>query len=48
MLLKLLGRKFGELPDWAVQRVRAADDTDLDRWTERFLNAASLDDVFAG
>lgn len=48
VLLKQLGLKFGELPDWAVQRLRAADDTDLDRWTERVLDAASLDDVFAG
>jgi len=48
VLAKLLGLKFGELPDWAVQRLRAADDADLERWTERVLTAPTLDDVFAG
>ncbi len=48
VLVKLLGLRFGELPDWAVQRLRAADDTDLARWTERVLTAPTLDDVFAG
>jgi predicted transposase YdaD len=48
VLGKLLSLKFGELPDWAAQRLRAADDTDLARWTERVLTAPTLDDVFAG
>ena len=48
VLTKLLGLKFGELPDWASQRLRAADDTDLARWTERVLTAASLAAVFIG
>jgi hypothetical protein len=47
VLVKQLGLKFGELPDSAVQRLQAADDTDLARWTERVLTAATLDDVFA-
>jgi hypothetical protein len=32
----------------AMQRLRAAGDTDLDRWTERVLTAVTIDDVFAG
>jgi hypothetical protein len=48
VLGKLLSLKFGELPDWAALRLRAADDTDLARWTERVLTAPTLDDVFAG
>ena len=48
VLVKQLGLKFGELPDWAQQRLRAADDTDLARWTERVLTAASLAAVFIG
>jgi hypothetical protein len=44
----MLGLKFGELPAWAVQRLQAANDTDLARWTERVLTAPTLDDVFAG
>jgi hypothetical protein len=48
VLVKQLGLKFGELPAWAVQRLQAADDAELARWTERILTAATLDDVFAG
>ncbi|HWN67242.1 MAG TPA: hypothetical protein VNM90_06355 [Haliangium sp.] len=47
VLSKLLGRKFGELPDWAQQRLRAASDADIERWIERVLVAGTLDDVFA-
>ena len=47
VLSKLLVRKFGELPDWAQQRLRAASDADIERWLERVLVAGTLDDVFA-
>lgn len=48
VLVKQFGLKFGELPDWAVQRLRGADDTNLERWTERVLTAATLAAVFIG
>ena len=46
LLTRQLGVKFGELPDWALQRLRAAGDADIERWAERVLVAATLDDVF--
>jgi hypothetical protein len=46
-LMKLLTLKFGELPDAILQRIRAADDAHLERWTERILVAGTIDDVFA-
>lgn len=47
MLTRQLGLKFGEIPDWALQRLRAADDADLERWTERILVANTLEDVIS-
>jgi hypothetical protein len=46
-LTKLLGLKFGELPDWVHRRLRAASDLDIERWVERVIVAGTLDDVFA-
>ncbi|WP_428265749.1 DUF4351 domain-containing protein [Haliangium sp.] len=46
LLLRLLGRKFGELAPAIEQRVRAADLDDLERWAERVLVATTLADVF--
>lgn len=48
VLVKQLGLRFGELPTWALHRLLAADDTDLERWTASVLNAPTLDAVFAG
>lgn len=47
LLLPLLVRRFGELPESVTQRVAAASAEELERWSERTLAAASLDDVFA-
>ncbi|HWN67243.1 MAG TPA: hypothetical protein VNM90_06360 [Haliangium sp.] len=46
-LTRQLGRKFGELPDWARQRLQTASKADIERWGERVLVAGTLDDVFA-
>jgi predicted transposase YdaD len=46
VLLRLLSLKFGEIPGSLRERVTQASEQDLDRWTERILTAASLDDVF--
>jgi len=48
LLLRLLERRFGVLPDWARDRVLAADTDMMEEWGLRVLDAASLDDVFAG
>jgi hypothetical protein len=46
-LLRQLGRRFGALPEPLAARVAAASVADLERWLDRIIDAASLDDVFA-
>jgi hypothetical protein len=46
-LLRLLERRFGVVPDWARDRVRAADTAAIEEWGLRLLQAASLEEVFA-
>jgi hypothetical protein len=46
--LRQLERRFGALPDWARDRVLAADTDMMEEWGLRVLDAASLDEVFAG
>jgi len=48
LLLRLLEHRFGVLPDWARDRVLAADTDRMEEWGLRVLDAASLDEVFAG
>lgn len=48
LLLLLLKRRFGELPQGILDRVHAAGVPDLERWAERVLDARSLEEVFAG
>jgi hypothetical protein len=45
-LLRLMRRRFGTVPDAAVERVHAAGIEDLDRWADAVLDAPSLDAVF--
>jgi hypothetical protein len=47
VLLRLLGQRFGELPEVVAERVGRASGDDVKRWLDRIVNAASLDDVFA-
>jgi hypothetical protein len=46
-LLRLMTRRFGQLPEAVTARVRAAPPADLDRWTDRILDCATLAEVFA-
>jgi predicted transposase YdaD len=46
MLLRLLGRRFGAVPEPIAARVDAATLPELERWSDRVLDAASLDDIF--
>lgn len=46
MLLRLLHRRFGPLTTEVETRVRAADSDQLDEWSERFVDAGTLADVF--
>ena len=48
VLLRLLNRKFGELPQEVRDRVESADDKTLLEWSERVLTAGSLGEVMRG
>ncbi|WP_437674759.1 Rpn family recombination-promoting nuclease/putative transposase [Sorangium sp. So ce131] len=45
-LLKLLGLRFGELPEPIEARIGAADAVQIDGWLKRVLTTPTLDDVF--
>ena len=45
VLLRQMERRFGPVPEAAVERVRAASAPLLDEWADRILTAASLDEV---
>lgn len=47
MLTKLLRVRFGELPQAVLERLQRTDVDALERWAERAMTAAALDDVFA-
>jgi hypothetical protein len=47
LLRRLLERRFGALPDWARDRIAAADTAALEDWSLRLLDASSLEDVLA-
>ena len=47
MLLRQLQKKFGPLQKEVVTRIRRARSAQLDQWGDQFVNAVSLDDVFA-
>ena len=46
-LLQVLEWRFGELPEAVTARVARSSKETLDRWFQRALDAATLDDVFA-
>ena len=47
MLLKLMRRKFGQTPDWAIEKVSSAGLELIETWGENVLFANSVDEVFA-
>ncbi len=48
LLLRQLTRRFGPLPTSVGRRVSNASADELMQWSDRVLDAESLDDVFAG
>jgi hypothetical protein len=46
VLIRLLHRRFGALADACRDRVFAGSDEEVDRWVDRVLDAATIDDVF--
>jgi len=49
-LQRLLAKRFGDsvLDHRLQEKLRSATPEDLDTWTERILDAATLDDIFTG
>jgi len=47
VLLRLLRRRFGVVPETTAARIAAASAVDLDCWADRVLDAPTLADVFA-
>ena len=45
-LQHLLHRKFGDLPNWAQQKLDSADAKQLEQWLDNILFADSLEKVF--
>lgn len=46
LLLRLLTRRFGVLPEWALTRLSQASTDSLETWGDRVLDAQSLEEVF--
>ncbi|MEO5333995.1 MAG: Rpn family recombination-promoting nuclease/putative transposase [Magnetococcus sp. YQC-5] len=46
ILLKLIRRKFGQMPDWVIEKVQTANLDLLGAWSENVLFANSVDEVF--
>ncbi|MBF0427833.1 MAG: Rpn family recombination-promoting nuclease/putative transposase [Magnetococcales bacterium] len=47
MLLKQMRRKFGQTSDWATEKVRSANLELIEIWSDNFVFANSVDEVFA-
>jgi Domain of unknown function (DUF4351) len=47
LLLRVLVRRFGTFAESVTQRVASASSEELDRWFDRAVDAASLNEVFA-
>jgi hypothetical protein len=48
VLRRLLTRRFGVLPTWVEERLTQASLQELERWTDRILEARQLEEVFRG
>ncbi len=46
VLQRQLTRRFGDLPVWAVSRLEEAGLEELEVWTDRVLDAGTLEEVF--
>ncbi|MBF0417657.1 MAG: hypothetical protein HQL86_05340 [Magnetococcales bacterium] len=47
MLLKQMRRKFGQTPDWVTEKVMSAEVELIETWSDNFVFANSVDEVFA-
>ena len=47
ILTRLLQRRFGNLPEWANEKIAKAELPSLEEWSLRIFDAQSLDDLFS-
>ncbi len=47
LLLRLLQKRFGDLPSWTIEKVSTAKPAMLEEWSLRILDAPTLESVFA-
>ena len=47
ILMRQLQRRFGSVPEWAQAVISEADSKSLEEWTLRFVDAQSLNEMFA-
>ncbi len=45
LLMRILTRRFGELPSWAIEKLRQASPAELDGWLDKTLDADTLPDA---
>ncbi|MBF0131940.1 MAG: PD-(D/E)XK nuclease family transposase [Magnetococcales bacterium] len=48
MLTRQLQHRFGQLPDWASEKIANATHDSLEHWSLKIFDAQTLDDVFSG
>lgn len=48
ILTKQLRRRFGELPEWALERLHQAGPEQLENWAERIFDADDLAQLLSG
>ncbi len=46
ILARMLVNRFGELPDWAQNKLASASDAELEAWTDTLFSAETIKDVF--
>nr|CAX83899.1 uncharacterized protein [uncultured bacterium] len=47
MLTRQLQHRFGSLPDWVREKIAQANSDTLEAWSLRFIDARSLEEIFA-
>ncbi|MBF0463031.1 MAG: DUF4351 domain-containing protein [Magnetococcales bacterium] len=47
ILMRQLQRRFGNVPDWACEKIAKAEPSALEEWTLRILDAPTLESVLA-
>jgi hypothetical protein len=45
MITLQLREKFGQLPDWAEQKIRDAELPQLEQWAKAFVTKSSLEEI---